>query len=134
MSVVKCPVYFFSCRLAHSLTSDVRQVGVLIVRFMISPHHKDNLEPLRPQSPERLGMAVSLGSLIPIVGVGPFALVERDKRQPVRGVHVLVTGKTKLYRTALAVRFGHRHHARLGLKVAKRLPATLRRSMRPEPF
>src|SRR5574337_614612 len=93
---------------------------------MISPHHKNNLQPLRPQSPERLGMAVPRGSLVSIVGVGPFASIERDKRQPVRSVaHVFVTGKTKLHEATLATRFGHRHYSRLGLKVPKGVPSTL---------
>jgi hypothetical protein len=57
MRVVKCP-QFFSRRLAHFLSGDIRQVNVFIVRFMISPHHKDNLEPLCAQSPQCLMMAV----------------------------------------------------------------------------
>ena len=37
-------------------SSDERfsQVEIFIVRLLVSPHHKDNLEPLGPQSPQRL--------------------------------------------------------------------------------
>lgn len=44
-------IEFFSYGLAHSLSGDIGQVNVFIVRFMVSPHHKDNLEPLCAQSP-----------------------------------------------------------------------------------
>ena len=70
MRVVKCP-QFFSRRLAYFLSGDVCQVKVLIVRFMISPHHKDNLEPLCCQSPKRLGMAFPSSALVSIVFVSP---------------------------------------------------------------
>src|SRR5574341_578563 len=126
MSLVKSAIDFFSCRLAHLLSGDVCQVVVLVIRAMVSPHHKDNLQPLGSQCPKRLGMAMPLGPLVPIVGVGPFASIERGKRQPVRGVaHLLVTGKTTLHETALATRFGHRHRSRLGLKMPKGFPVTL---------
>src|SRR5713226_2913596 len=122
MTLVKPPA--FLSRLAHPLTGNVRQVIVFIVRFTISPHDKDNLEPLCSQSPERLMMVVSFSPLIPIVSVRPLTAVEGDKRKPVRGVaQLLVTGKTKLYDPALAARFGHRDHSRLSLKVPKRFPS-----------
>jgi hypothetical protein len=125
MRVVKCP-QFFSRRLAHFLSGDIRQVNVFIVRFMISPHHKDNLEPLCAQSPQCLMMAVSFGPLISIVVIRPLTAIERDKCQPVSSVaHDLVTRETKLHQTALAAGFGNRHHSRLSLKVTKRLPAAL---------
>ena len=126
MRLVKSPIYFFSCRLAHRLSSDVRQVIVLIVRLMISPHDKNNLQPLRCQSPKRLGMTMSFRPLVAIVFVRPLTAIERVKRQPVRGVsHQLVTGKTKQYDTALAAGFGYRDPSRFGLKVTKGLPSTL---------
>src|SRR4030095_2653174 len=118
--------FIFSGRLAHFLSSDIGQMVIFIVRFMISPHHKDNLEPLRTQSPQGLVMAVSLGSLVAIVMVRPLTAIKRTKRQPVRGVsQYLVTGKTKLHHTAFAAGFGRRHYSRLRLQVAKGLPATL---------
>src|SRR5215475_13837493 len=93
---------------------------------MISPHDKDNLKPLRSQSPKRLMMAMSFNSLVPIVGISPLAMIERDKRKPVcRMAHQLVTGKPKLHHTTLATRLGHRNHSRLGLKMAKRFPSAL---------
>ena len=100
---------FVSCRLAYRLTGDVRQMIVLIVRFMISPHHKDNFEPLRCQSPKRLGMMMSLRPLVAIVFIRPLTAIERVKRHPVRGVsHQFVTGITKHYDMALAAGFGDR--------------------------
>ena len=93
---------------------------------MISPHDKNNLEPLRSQSSKRLGMTVSFRPLVAIIFVRPLTSIERVKRKPVRGVaQQLITGKTKLYDTALATGFGYRHSTRLGLKVTKGLPATL---------
>ena len=47
-----------SCRLTHLLRSDVGQMEFSIVRFMVSPHHK-NLEPLGPQGAQRLRMIVT---------------------------------------------------------------------------
>src|ERR1700741_16553 len=117
---------FFSGCLAHLLSSDVSQVEVFIVGLMISPHDKNNLEPLRSQSSKGLRMAVPFAPLVAIVFVRPLTSIERVKRKPVRGVaQQLITGKTKLYDTALATGFGYRHSTRLGLKVTKRLPATL---------
>ena len=49
--VCQVALLIFSGRLAHFLSSDVGQVVILVVRFVISPHHKDNLEPLCAQSP-----------------------------------------------------------------------------------
>ena len=126
MRLVKSPVYFFSCRLAHHLTGDVRQVIVLIVRLIVSPHDENNFQPLRCQSPKRLGMMMSFRPLAAIVFVCPLTAIERVKRQPVRGVsHQLVTGKTKQYNTALAAGFGYRDPSRFGLKMAKGLPSAL---------
>ena len=109
MRLVKSPVYFFSCRLAHRLTGDVRQVIVLIVRLIVSPHDENNFQPLRCQSPKRLGMMMSFRPLVAIVLVRPLTAIERVKRQPVQGVsHQLVTGKTKQYDMALAAGLGYR--------------------------
>src|SRR5262249_33200271 len=47
MTLVKSPSLFFSCCLAHPLSSNIGQVVVFIIRFMISPHYKNNLKPLR---------------------------------------------------------------------------------------
>src|SRR5687767_12960832 len=70
MTLVKSPG-FFSCRLAHPLSSNVGQVVVFIVRLMVSPHDKNNLKPLRSQSSERSVMTVSFSPLVPIVLVCP---------------------------------------------------------------
>ena len=114
-----------SCRLTHLLTGDVSQVEIFIVRFMVSPHHKNNLEPLSPQSAQRLVMAMAFIPLSPVVELGPLTVVDRDKRKPVHGVaQMLVTGETEVDDTTFAAGFSHRHRSRLGLKVARRLPAT----------
>ena len=126
MRLVKSLVYFFSCRLAYRLTGDVRQVIVLIVRLIVSPHDENNFQPLRCQSPKRLGMMMSFCPLVAIVFVRPLTAIERVKRQPVRGVsHQLVTGKTKQYDMALAAGLGYRDPSRFGLKVPKGFPSAL---------
>jgi hypothetical protein len=50
-----------------SLSRNVRQVVVFIVRFMVFPHHKDNLQPFRGQSAQGFIMGVPLR---PLVGSG----------------------------------------------------------------
>lgn len=65
----------FLCRLAHFLSSDIRQVVVFVVRLMVSPHHKNNLQPFRSQSPKRLVVIVSPSPLISIVSVRPLTQV-----------------------------------------------------------
>jgi hypothetical protein len=40
---------FFLCRLAHFLSSNIRQVVVLIVGFIISPHDENNFQPFGAQ-------------------------------------------------------------------------------------
>src|SRR5207253_6209247 len=88
-----------SRRLTHLLTGDIGQVVVFIVRFMVSPHHKDNLEPLGSQGTQRLVMAMAVIPLAPVVELGPLTVVERDKGKPVHRVaQMLVTGKTKVYK------------------------------------
>src|ERR671919_2434048 len=117
---------FLSGCLAHFLSSDICQVVILIIRFMVSPHHKDDFKPLCSQSSKGLGMTMPLGTLISIVMVRPLTVIERDKSQPIRGMaHHLVTRKTKVHDMALATGFGHRDHSCLSLKVPKRLPAIL---------
>ena len=69
---------------------------------------------------------MSLRPLVAIVFVRPLASVERAKGKPVGGItQQLVTRITKLYKTALAALYCHRHRTGLGLKVAKRNPSTL---------
>src|SRR4029077_4265620 len=93
---------------------------------MVSPHHKDNLEPLGPQGAQRLVMAMTFIPLSPVVELSPLTVVERDKGKPVHRVaQMLVTGKTKVYDTTFATGFGHRYRSRLGLKMARGLPAIL---------
>jgi hypothetical protein len=55
-------VLFFSGRLAHFLPCDVGQVVVFIIRFVVSPYDKKDLQPLRSQSSERRVMAQVTGS------------------------------------------------------------------------
>ena len=124
MSPVK-PIDFISRCLAQFLSCNVGQVMGFVIRFMISPHHKNNFQPLRSQSPKCLGMAVSSGPLVSIKGLGPLAAVYRDKSKPVDGVaQLFVTRKPKLNKATLATRFGHRDCSRFGLKVLKGLPSS----------
>ena len=83
MNLVKPFFKNISRRLTQLLKSNVSQVEFLIVRFMVSPHHKDDLEPLGPQSAKCLGMGVALGPLLSVVELGPLTVVERDKGKPV---------------------------------------------------
>src|SRR5437870_2035637 len=93
---------------------------------MVSPHHKDNLEPLGPQGAQRLVMAMAVIPLAPVVELGPLTVVERDKGKPVHRVaQMLVTRESKMYNPTFATGFGHRHRSRLGLKMTRGLPATL---------
>src|SRR5207237_8359925 len=93
---------------------------------MVSPHHKDNLEPLGSQGTQRLVMAMVVIRLTPIVELGPLTVVERDKGKPVHRVaQMLVTHESKMYNPTFATGFGHRHRSRLGLKMTRGLPATL---------
>src|SRR5437867_4494792 len=71
-------------------------------------------------------MAMAVIPLATVVELGPLTVVERDKGKPVHRVaQMLVTGKTKVYKTTFATGFGHRHRSRLGLKMARGFPATL---------
>jgi hypothetical protein len=91
---------------------------------MISPHYKNNLKPLRSKSSERSRMTVPFSALLPIILVRPLTSPKRIKRKPVDGMsQMLVTGKSKKYHTALATRLGNGDFTRLGLEVAKGLPA-----------
>src|SRR6266542_1416933 len=93
---------------------------------MVSPHHKDNLEPLGPQGAQRLVMAMTFIPLSPVVELSPLTVVDRDKGKPVHRVaQMLVTCEAKVYDPTFATGFGHWHRSRLGLKMARGLPATL---------
>ena len=115
----------FSRRLAQFLSCNVGQVMGFVIRFMISPHHKNNLQPLRSQSPKCLRMAMSSGPLVSIKGLGPLAAVYREKSKPVNGVaQLFVTRKPKLNNATLATGLGHRDCSRLSLKVLKGFPSS----------
>lgn len=120
----QAPCLFFLRLLADCLSRDIGEVIVFIVRFMITPHDKKNLQPLRCQSPKRLGMTMSFRPLVAVIFVRPLTSIERVKGKPVRGVaQQFVTGKSKLYHTALATRFSYRDPARFGLKMPKGFPS-----------
>jgi hypothetical protein len=69
-------------------------------------------------------MTVPFSALVPIVVLRPLTPPERIKREPVDGMsQVLVAGKSKKHHTALATGLSDWDSARLGLKVAKGLPA-----------
>ena len=107
MTLVK-PLGFFSCHLAHPLSSHVGQVVVFVVRLIVSPHHKNNLKPLGSQSSECSGMTVSFSPLVSIIFVRPLTSIERVKRNPVdRMSQILITGKAKMYDMTFATRFGY---------------------------
>src|SRR5918996_1572034 len=105
------------------LPGDVGQVVILVVRFMVSPHHKNNLEPLRSQSSERFMLAVTFSPLIAIVLLRPLRSLQRVKRKPIHGLaQMLVAGKSKLNHTAFATGLGHGDGSRLSLKMPKGAP------------
>ena len=51
---------------------------------MVTPHHKDNLEPLGAQGAQRLRMVMAFVPLAPVVELGPLTVVDRDKGKPVQ--------------------------------------------------
>src|SRR5438093_8389487 len=113
----------FLCRLAHHLPGDVSQVVILVIRFMVSPHHENNLEPLRSQSSQRLMLAVTFSPLIAIVLLRPLRSLQRVKGKPIHGLaQMLVTGKSKLNHTAFATGLGDKDSSPLSLKVPKGVP------------
>src|SRR5918996_932757 len=123
MTLVKPPVC--SGRLSHPLAGDVGQVVIFVIRFVVLPHDKDNLEPFCSQGSKSTVMGVSFSPLVAIVSVGPLASVQRHKSKPVHRVsQPLIAGKTKPYSMTLATRSSHRNHSRLGLKVPKGLPSS----------
>src|SRR5262249_31192019 len=123
MTLVKSPSLFFSCCLAHPLSSNIGQVVVFIIRFMISPHYKNNLKPLRSQSSKRLRMTVPFSTLLPIELDRQSTSLEKLKQKQEEGLSkMFVTEKEKNSPVALPTRWGYGTPARLGLKVSKGLP------------
>src|SRR5258706_2690010 len=93
---------------------------------MVSPHHKDNLEPFGPQGAQRLRMIVAFVPLAPVVELGPLTVVERDKGKPVHRVaQMLVASEAEMDHMTFTAGLSHRHRSRLSLKMARGLPATL---------
>ena len=91
---------------------------------MVTPHHKDNLQPLGPQGAQRLRMVVALVPLAAVVKLGPLAVVERDKRKPVHRVaQMFVASEAEMDHMTLTTGLGRRHRSRFGLKMARRFPA-----------
>src|SRR5438034_11507233 len=94
---------------------------------MVSPHHENNLEPLRSQSSQRLMLAVTFSPLIAIVLLRPLRSLQRVKGKPIHGLaQMLVTGKSKLNHTAFATGLGDRDSSPLSLKVPIGLPTLWR--------
>ena len=115
--------FFFSRRLAHSLSGDVGQVVILIIRFMVFPEHKNNFQPLSSQSSNRLVVGMSFRALLTIVHLRPFALVKRSKSQPVDGVtQALIAAKAKMYYPNFSALFSQRDRSCLSLKMPEGLP------------
>src|SRR5512141_874601 len=99
---------FYSRRLTHFLKSDVGEVEFFIVRFMVAPHDKDNLEPLGAQGAQRLRMVMAFIPLAAVVELGPLAVVKRNKRKPVQRVaQMFVASKTEWDHATLATGLGH---------------------------
>src|SRR5918999_3483283 len=122
--LMSSPSFYFSCRLAHSLSGDVSQVVVLIVRFMVFPEHKDNLQPFCSERSKRLWVRVSSRAVLSIVRLSPFALSERSKSQPVHSAtQALITAKAKVYCPNFSTLLSQRHRSGLSLKMSEGLPA-----------
>src|SRR5918995_4191060 len=124
MTLVKPSSEIFSGGLPHRLSSDVRQVVIFVIRLMISPHHKNNLEPLCSESSKRLMVAMAFSSLSAVIPVRPFTSLTRIKRKPVHRIaQMLLTGVSKLDHTAFAAGFSHGHFPRLSLKMPEGVPS-----------
>src|SRR3954469_103372 len=92
---------------------------------MVTPHDKDNLEPLGSQGAQRLGMVVAFVPLTAVVKLGPLAVVERDKRKPVyRVAQMFVASEAKVDHMTFATGLSHRYRSRLSLQVTRGFPAT----------
>src|SRR5262245_55064571 len=57
--------------LSQLLARHGRQVVLLVVRDLAVPHDEDDLQPFRPQRPERLVMRVAPRPLLVVVRAGP---------------------------------------------------------------
>src|SRR5688572_11214598 len=92
---------------------------------MISPEDENDFQPLSSQGPKGLVTRVSSGALLTIVRLGPFALRERSKGQPVHRVpQALITAIAKLYDPTFPTLFGQRHRSGLSLKMSEGLPTS----------
>src|SRR5262249_21843906 len=115
--------FFFSRRLAHSLSGDVGQVVVFIIRFVVFPEDKNNFQPLSSQSSNRSVVGMSLRALLTIVCLRPFALVKRSKSQPVDSVlQALIPAKAKMYYPNFSALFSQWRRSCLSLKMPEGLP------------
>ena len=109
-----------SSRLAHRLSCDVGQVTFFVIRRLVSPHHKDNLQPLGAEGAQGLVIGVALATLLTVIGRGPRAVPQGKEGQPVDGMtQALVAGEPKVHHAALATALGNRYRACLPLKVLK---------------
>src|SRR5215831_20564411 len=118
----------FSLTLPELLARHRRQMVSLVVGKLALPHDEDDLQPLRPQRPERLAVRVSPGALLVIVRAGPFTRAQREERHVFDHVpQCLVTRVAELDDPLLlAASLRHRDGAGLRLQMAKRLPSTRR--------
>src|SRR6266571_6282720 len=55
------------------------QVVLLVIRDLAMPHDEDDLQPFRPQRPERLVMPVAPRPLLVVVRSGPGAGEQREE-------------------------------------------------------
>src|SRR5215470_11501444 len=91
-----------------------RQVVLLVVRDLAVPHDEDDLQPFRPQRPERLVMRVAPRPLLLVVRAGPGAGEQREEGHLVDHVpQRLVAGEAEVDAAVLAAPFRHGHGARL---------------------
>ena len=86
-----------SLTLPQVLARHRRQVVLLVVRDLALPHDEDDLQPFRPQRPERLAMRVAPRALLVVVRPRPRTRQQREVRHLIDHVpQRLVAGETEL--------------------------------------
>src|SRR5713101_5233933 len=99
------------------------QVVLLVIRDVAVPHDEDDLQPFRPQRPERLVMRVAPRPLPIVVGPSPVTREQGEEGHLVDDVpQRLVAGEAEMDDPLLAAPFRHGHDAGLRLQMSKRLP------------
>src|SRR5229473_1583677 len=113
----------FCLTLPQLLARHGRQVVLLVIRDLAVPHDEDDLQPFRPERPERLAVTVAPRPLLVVVHPGPVAGEQREEGHLVDHVpQRLVTGEAEVDDPLLAASFRHGYGAGLRLQMSKRLP------------